>query len=468
MSISALFRLAKEYLLIGVVLTIFIGILFLIGYFIIYRRLLKGAKKINGKKALIWAIFLIYIIVVLGATLGMRSSNYGRSIELHLFYSYKDAWNSFSPAAWRNIILNIMMFVPMGIMLPLIFKYCKRFWVTYLSGFLFTIVLEVIQLVSSRGIFELDDIFNNTLGCIIGYGLVMIIFMSIAYRKKQYKHKWLTIICLQIPLCITIIAFSTIFVKYSQQELGNLSIAYSYPQDMSKIKISTELKFYNKQNKAYVYNTFVGTKEDTLKTAIEILSAVNSEIDESKNIVYDETIIYYSLDNNYSVWVDFAGLKTSYSWIRAIDDKGKSGLTLDEVKELLSKFPLKIPDKVEFEDNGSGNYTIKVNMYEDGDTLIDGELTCEISSSGDVIGFQNNLICYDRYKEYDIISEQEAYEKIINGEFRYYTIEQNHQIEIGEVYLKYKLDSKGFYQPVYEFVLKDGATQEWIYIPAVK
>ena len=64
MSVSALFRLAREYLWVGAVLTIFIGILFLIGYFMIYKKLLKGKKVLKARQVVIWAIFLIYIIAL--------------------------------------------------------------------------------------------------------------------------------------------------------------------------------------------------------------------------------------------------------------------------------------------------------------------------------------------------------------------------------------------------------------------
>ena len=37
--------------------------------------------------------------------------------------------------------------------------------------------------ISKRGMFEIDDIINNTLGCAIGYGIVMI-FISLFKRKK--------------------------------------------------------------------------------------------------------------------------------------------------------------------------------------------------------------------------------------------------------------------------------------------
>lgn len=189
MSITAIINIAREYLLIGIIGAFLASILFFIGYFVVYRRLLKGTKRLKVSKVASCSIFFIYIIVVLGATLGIRSSDYGGNINLHLFSSYIAAFNSFSKVEWRNIILNILMFVPLGVISPLIFVKCRKFWVTYLVGFLSTVFLELIQLVTGRGIFELDDIFNNTLGCIIGYGIVMIFILGFIDKKKYEKIK---------------------------------------------------------------------------------------------------------------------------------------------------------------------------------------------------------------------------------------------------------------------------------------
>lgn len=464
MSISALMNIARQYLFLGTVLAILATILFLVGYFIVYKKILKGTKRLEIKQIALWAVLLIYIIVVLGATLGIRSNGYGGSVNLHLFSSYIEAWQSFSSVAWRNIILNILMFVPLGVLLPLVFNKCKKFWVTYLIGFLSTILLEVIQLISGRGIFELDDIFNNTLGCVIGYGFVMIFILTFMDNKKTKKNNKLTLLYLQIPLCITILGFSSIFITYKNQEFGNFNFNYTYKNDMSNIKVSTDLELSNNLEKAYVYSTVTASKEDTLKIANEILKASNTKVDESLNDVYDEAIVYKSSDSNYSVWVYYTGLTTWYTNFNELDSLGKEGLSYEEVKSLLNKLSVELPNKVEFEDDKDGNYSLEVDMFEYNDILLDGNLNCTISENNVVSGFTNNIITFKKYKECDIISEQEAYDKILKGEYRAYLGNDNYDFSITNIELTYEMDSKGFYQPVYKF----SAEEVIILIPALK
>lgn len=465
MSISALFRLAKEYLILGLIFIALAVAIFLFGYFVVYKLLLKGRKKLKIKRTLLWSTFSIYIIVVLGATLGMRHTGYGGYANFHLFSSYIEAWNSFSSLQWRNIILNILMLVPLGFFLPLLFKKCKRFWVTYLSGFLFTLILELTQLFAQRGIFELDDIVNNTLGCIIGYGIVMIFIVYIVERKKD---KFLFLFSLQLPLLITIIGFSSIFYTYSKQELGNLSIKYSICEDMSNIKVNTSLKLNDQPSKAYVYKTYVGTKEDTLQLANNILESVNSKVDEALNDIYDETIVYYSSDRNYSVWVNFAGLTTSFRDCTKTSPDIKSGLDYNELRAVLSNYKIELPEKAEFKEVRYGNYDIFIKMYETENILLDGMVSCEVTSDNKLASFSNGLITYERYKEFNIISEEEAFNKILKGQFIYYDIDSLSEMDIIDVNIGYVLDSKGFYQPVYEFTVKGQNENSKILIPALK
>ena len=456
-------------MLLGIISSIVIVTLFLIGYFLVYRKLMKGTKKLKASKVGLWSIFLIYMIVVLGATIGDRVSGY-ESINLQLFSSYKDVYNNFSLGEWRNIILNILMFVPIGFMIPLIFKKCERCYITYLVGFGITLFIEILQLVSKRGIFELDDIINNSLGCAIGYGIVML-FISLFKRKKvNQKYKALITISYQIPLIVSIIFISMTFIKYDKQELGNLPITNSYNINMSKIDISTKLNLDNESKKAYVYETYVGDKEDAINLANKIFSNFDTNIDESQNDEYDDTIVFKSEKGDYSLWVNYKGLTTWFTDFSQLEVKGAENLSYTEIQALLSKFDIELPIDADFKDNGDGNYSISLNMVKSKDMYLNGELICTISKNGIVSNFTNNIISYKSYKEYDILSLKEAYDEILKGNFRLIgMVDKISNINITDASLIYQLDSKGFYQPVYDFTANiDGNINHHIYISALK
>lgn len=109
MRISAVIQLARQYMILGIIGSIVVVSLFLIGYFLVYKKLMKGTKKLKASKLGLWSLFFIYMIVVLGATVGYRVSGY-ESVNLHLFSSYKDVYNNFSILEWRYIILANKIF----------------------------------------------------------------------------------------------------------------------------------------------------------------------------------------------------------------------------------------------------------------------------------------------------------------------------------------------------------------------
>ena len=67
MRLSDIFRLLKEYFVLGIFAIVFIGLAFFIGYKIIYKKLMKGKKTISKRKLFLYGISICYAIIVLGA-----------------------------------------------------------------------------------------------------------------------------------------------------------------------------------------------------------------------------------------------------------------------------------------------------------------------------------------------------------------------------------------------------------------
>ena len=238
---------------------------------------------------------------------------------------------------------------------------------------------------------------------------------------------------------------------------------------MSTIDVSTNIDIDNKLQKGYVYKSYVGSKEDVINLANKIFSKLNTNIDESQNDEYDDTIVFKSKDGDYSLWIDYKGLTTWFTDFTQLEAKGEENLTYKEVQALLSEFDIELPKEADFKDNGDGNYSISLNMSKSKDVYLDGELKCTISKNNIVSSFNNNIISYKLYKEYDILSLKDAYNKILKGSFRLIDVlDKNSNIEITDASLIYELDSKGFYQPVYDFTANIDGDINHIYIPALK
>ncbi|MCR4735727.1 MAG: VanZ family protein [Treponema sp.] len=70
---------------------------------------------------------------------------------------------------WQmNIIGNITMFIPVGIIWPLSFKKLDRLWKSLLAGAGFSLIIEISQLAFFERSTDIDDLILNTSGVFIG------------------------------------------------------------------------------------------------------------------------------------------------------------------------------------------------------------------------------------------------------------------------------------------------------------
>lgn len=68
----------------------------------------------------------------------------------------------------RLFYRNIVLFIPFGLLFPLVFKNWMR-WFTIPVGALISAAIEYTQLVTGRGYCQLDDFVTNTAGAAIGF-----------------------------------------------------------------------------------------------------------------------------------------------------------------------------------------------------------------------------------------------------------------------------------------------------------
>ena len=82
-----------------------------------------------------------------------------------------------------NVIGNVAMFIPSGIVLPIIYKRLDTFVKVLLAGGGISLCIEIIQLPFSVRATDIDDLILNTVGVIMGYG----IYVLIRYVRKIMK-----------------------------------------------------------------------------------------------------------------------------------------------------------------------------------------------------------------------------------------------------------------------------------------
>ena len=114
---------------------------------------------------------------------GLGTANFVpfRTIKMYIDYAYK--LNSV-----ENLAGNLFVFMPLGFMLPLISIDLQKFSEVFINVFTFVLGIEVFQLFSAFGAFDVDDILLNCLGAIIGYGCYKIIIVICEKRKNHGEN----------------------------------------------------------------------------------------------------------------------------------------------------------------------------------------------------------------------------------------------------------------------------------------
>ena len=111
-------------------------------------------------------LFLVYIAVLVNITV-IRHFQFGeRSVNLTLFTEYLPVLHN---SLYRFAYLffgNILWFMPLGFYLV----FCRKQKVSHavICGFLFSLLIEIMQYVLGTGITELDDLILNTFGSFLG------------------------------------------------------------------------------------------------------------------------------------------------------------------------------------------------------------------------------------------------------------------------------------------------------------
>ena len=68
----------------------------------------------------------------------------------------------------KNAILNIILFIPLGIMLPLLCGRFRNIKSTFLLGLGMTLIIEILQIFTFRTT-DINDIITNATGTMLGY-----------------------------------------------------------------------------------------------------------------------------------------------------------------------------------------------------------------------------------------------------------------------------------------------------------
>ena len=116
-----------------------------------------------------WSSVLLlieYVFLIFCSTVIFRPIGETRQYDFHPFWSYD------RPELLVENIMNVIVFIPIGMILGSLLKVKGSWLVALLIGCSISITIETLQFWFMRGFSEVDDVMHNTVGCLIGFLLV--------------------------------------------------------------------------------------------------------------------------------------------------------------------------------------------------------------------------------------------------------------------------------------------------------
>ncbi|MBQ4435193.1 MAG: VanZ family protein [Clostridia bacterium] len=181
----------------------------------------KAETLLRLRQSLLVAIFLVYLAVMAWLVFFSRSASNDYQVHIALYEDLKHSVRIdfgilgvlksvftdgltqaishieiISPANIAQVYLNIMLFVPMGYLLPYVFAWFRAKVAVrpIIAGFVISFLIENIQLISRRGFYDIDDLVSNTLGTVLGVLLYIAVGYVVTHPnwRKELKayHRW--------------------------------------------------------------------------------------------------------------------------------------------------------------------------------------------------------------------------------------------------------------------------------------
>ena len=148
----------------------------------------KEKSNLHPMAVLLFMIYLVLLFYLL-----FFSETYGRTMDsgyrynLELFKEIKRFWSNRENLGWSSVITNllgnIVAFAPFGFFLPMLCKVGRNVFGCVLVSALFSLVVETIQLLTKVGAFDVDDIFLNAIGGLVGFLGYYLVWRPLTKKK---------------------------------------------------------------------------------------------------------------------------------------------------------------------------------------------------------------------------------------------------------------------------------------------
>ena len=160
--------------------------------------LLNRAYYHSARKSFFYFLFSCYLSVIY-ILVGMPNVTYIRpEVNLNLIPLIGIVDD------WKNAILNVLLFIPLGVLLPLLWDKFKTPRDTVLFGFSTSLSIELLQMLTFRAT-DVNDLITNTIGAYLGFLCSMRLFRK--HRITEAGEARESVLVIAVVLLVMFFAY---------------------------------------------------------------------------------------------------------------------------------------------------------------------------------------------------------------------------------------------------------------------
>ena len=181
----------------GLLLIVGICLPLMLGTYLYTRAIDSREERRKAVRISFFALFVFYCAVLLGAliisrvdylTFAQTKAHYWKDFDLmtnfHPFETIRLYINAIKydyigmEIPLSNLVGNAMLFMPMAVFLPCLFRPMRKLWVFALTMLVMLVAVEALQLLLACGSCDVDDVLLNLSGTLIVFGILKLPFLQ--------------------------------------------------------------------------------------------------------------------------------------------------------------------------------------------------------------------------------------------------------------------------------------------------
>ena len=402
----------------------------------------RRGKPLTAGRTLWLFLAAAYLFALMGL-LVFRTGAPGnvRSLNLELFFCYREAVRGFSSLDMINILMNILIFLPFGFLAALPFGESRRRWLVIPLGFALSLAAETLQYFMCSGIADVDDLFNNTLGVICGFALARFCLAARAGRVRMSAAALLlTLLCLSPPFITLALSAASPYGASEFDRTDGVSLAGR------EIRFSDEAEGFLSGlalTPPDVYAAKGGSLEDAYAEADEFFGRFGLERSAGDETLYDDDAWLYSTGRDYFLRYEYTGPVLLYRRMGTSGVDTGDRFSEDDIRAGAAAWSVEIPEEAVMGrgEDGSFIFELEPGGNRGGSVVVrcNAEGVCEISC---------RLYDLRRIAAAEPPAAAECVSALEHGEYSCWDEIPAGDIVIGSASVEYTLDSKGCYRPV--------------------